>query len=351
MKKIIRLAVAGFGLVGRRHVEAIATCADAELVAVVEPAQTGRAAAADLGVAVFESLEACLDKRIADGIILATPNSLHVDQALACLERAVPVLVEKPIATRAKDAASIVARSQALGVPVLVGHHRRHNPLIHAAKSIIDAGELGTIRAFQAMCWLYKPDPYFDEAEWRRKPGAGPVAVNLVHDVDLMRYLCGEVRTVQAVAHPSLRGFENEDLASALLELDSGAIGTITVSDSIVAPWSWELTSHENPAYPPTPENCYLIGGSHGSLSLPDLRVWRYEDGVRHWWSPLSSEVATHEGADPLVNQITHFAAVIRGEVAPLVSAEEGMRSLQVVEAIQCSTERGVRIDLSQSEL
>lgn len=346
MKNIIRLAVAGFGLVGRRHVEAIAASPDAELVAVVEPTQSGRDAAAGLGVAVFENLEACLDKRIADGIILATPNMLHVDQALACLDQAVPVLVEKPIAVRAQDAASIVERSRVLGVPVLVGHHRRHNPLIHAAKAVIEAGGLGTIRAFQAMCWLYKPDQYFDEAEWRRKPGAGPVAVNLVHDVDLMRYLCGEVRAVQAVARPALRGYENEDIASALLELHSGAVGTITVSDSIVAPWSWELTSRENPAYPPTPENCYLIGGSHGSLSLPELRVWRYEDGVRHWWSPLASTVGRHEVADPLVNQISHFAAVIRGEMPPLVSAEEGVRSLQVVEAIQRSTERGERIEL-----
>lgn len=344
----VRLAIAGYGLVGRRHADAILQTPDTELVAVIDPSETGTSLATQQGLSACASLNDFLADTSVDGIILATPNALHVEQALACVERGLPVLVEKPIATQAAEAEHLVGIARQREVPLLVGHHRRHNPLIQAAKTLIDSGEIGKVRAVQATCWFYKPDDYFDTAEWRKKRGAGPISVNLVHDVDLIRYLCGEVTTVRAVASPSARGFENEDVASALLTFESGAVGTITVSDSIVAPWSWELTSKEYPIYPPTPENCYLIGGSHGSLSVPDLRIWHYADGERNWWSPISSTAQKHQSTDPLVNQIENFAAVIRGKAGPVVTGEEGLRTLAVVEAIQRSAATGDTIELSQ---
>ncbi len=346
MAQKVRLAIAGFGLVGRRHGDAMMQVADTELVAVIDPSETGRQLGEQQGATPYSTLEAFLAEGGADGIILATPNALHVEQALACVEQGLPTLVEKPIATQASDAAALVEVARTKGVPLLVGHHRRHNPLIQTAKALIEEGEIGAIRAVQATCWLYKPDSYFETAEWRKQRGAGPISVNLVHDVDLIRYLCGEVSTVRAVASPSARGFENEDVASALLEFESGAVGTITVSDSIVAPWSWELTSKEYPIYPPTRENCYMIGGSHGSLSVPDLRVWHYADGKRDWWAPISSTAKKRATTDPLVNQIKNFAAVIRGEAEPVVTGEEGVRTLAVVEAIQRSAASGEVIHL-----
>jgi predicted dehydrogenase len=152
--------------------------------------------------------------------------------------------------------------------------------------------------------------------------------------VDLLRHFCGEVTMVQAIAAPSLRGFENEDVASATLRFANGTIGTITVSDSITAPWSWEMTAAENSAYPVTDQSCYLIGGTEGALSLPDLRLWRHEGG-KSWWHPISATTYPRKAADPLIAQITHFAYVIRGKASPLVSAEEGFRTMQVIEAIQ----------------
>jgi predicted dehydrogenase len=215
-----------------------------------------------------------------------------------------------------------------------VGHHRRHNPLIQKAKELIVSGEIGNIRALQATCWFYKPDEYFDIAPWRTQKGAGPVSVNLVHDIDLMRYFCGEIISVQAQMAPSIRGFDNEDLAAAVLKFESGVIGTVTVSDSIVSPWSWELTSREYPIYPMTSESCYLLGGSEGSLSVPDLKVWSHK-GERNWWNPISGTIAPRDASDPLINQITNFADVIRGDTDALVTGLDGLKTLLVIEAIQ----------------
>ena len=244
-----------------------------------------------------------------------------------------PTLVEKPIAATVAEARILTAAAEAAAVPVLVGHHRRHNGLVKAAKAAIDAGAIGEVRAAQATCWFYKPDHYFAAAPWRTRKGAGPISVNLVHDVDLLRHFCGEAATAQAVTVPSQRGFENEDLATAIITFQSGAVATISVSDGVVAPWSWELTARENPAYPATGQSCYMIGGSRGALSLPDLRVWRHE-GAPDWWTPLSATSLICGGGDPLDIQMADFAAVIRGERPPLVSGAEGMKSLAVVEAI-----------------
>ena len=329
MQKPIKLAVVGAGLVGQRHIAAIAQVADTGLVGVVEP--NGGA----FGDApVYADLAALFDKVDVDGIIISTPTPLHLSGAQACLDAKIPILIEKPLAISVAQAQSIVDASESTGVPVLVGHHRRHNPLIQKAAHLIQSGAIGTIRAAQATCWFYKPDEYFGAAPWRKQRGAGPISVNLVHDVDLMRHLCGEVVAVQAQLAPSSRGYENEDVAAAVLRFDSGALCTITVSDSIVAPWSWEMTSSEYPIYPVTDQSCYLIGGSEGSLSIPDLRLWRH-DGQKSWWNAISATAMPREASDPLINQIAHFADVIRGEQQPLVTAQEGLRTMQVIEAIQ----------------
>ena len=144
---------------------------------------------------------------------------------------------------------------------------------------------------------------------------------------------------------PSLRGFENEDLAAAVLRFESGAVCTITVSDSVVSPWSWELTSREYPIYPATNESCYLIGGSEGALSIPDMRLWQHEGGTS-WWNPIKATAMPVSSSDPLINQIAHFEDVIRGRANPLVTGEEGLKTLRVIEAIQIAAQTQTTIHL-----
>lgn len=342
----VRLAIAGLGLVGQRHADAIAQADKASLCAVVDPSDAGKADAAQRGVRCFDDLQEMIQAEAPNGIILSTPTKLHVDQGMACVDAGIPVLIEKPLADDLTAARALVAHAENAGVALLVGHHRRHNPLIRKAHDMIEQGKIGTIRAVNVTCWFYKPDAYFDAAPWRTKRGAGPISVNLVHDVDLMRHLCGEVVSVQAQVAPSARGFENEDVAAALLTFENGAIGTISVSDSIVAPWSWEMTSHEHPIYPATQQSAYQIGGSHGSLSIPDLSLWTHKE-QRDWWTPIAARSVPRDTSDPLANQMAHFVAVIRGEERPLVSGLEGLRSLAVVDAIQTAAKTQSTIHLS----
>jgi predicted dehydrogenase len=342
----VRIAIAGLGLVGLRHSVAMDTVQEARLCAIVDPSPDAQGVAQRRGLPCHATLSDLLEQDPPDGIILATPTRLHVEQAMECVDRGIPVLVEKPLSDDLAAGSALVAAARAAQVPVLVGHHRRHNPLIQKAKAMIEAGQLGEIRAVHATCWFYKPDHYFDEAPWRKQTGAGPISVNLVHDIDLLRHLCGEIVEVQAQACPARRGYENEDVASALLAFENGAIGTISVSDSIVAPWSWEMTAKEYPIYPATGQSAYMIGGSRGSLSIPDNSLWTHGSD-RDWWSAISATSHPTETADPLINQIRHFAEVIRKTAAPLVSGDEGLRSLRVVHAIQQAAQTGQKITLN----
>ena len=343
----LRLSVVGAGLVGQRHVSAITRTACATVASIVDPSDGARQFASKGDYSWFAELGDMLSADPPDGVILATPNALHLPQGLEVLRARIPVLIEKPLADDAVSAEALVAQATESGVPLLVGHHRRHNPIIKTAKETISSGALGDIVAVNGMCWLYKPEDYFD-TKWRTQKGAGPVFINLIHDVDLMRHLVGEIVAVGAIQANAVRGHAVEDTSAIILRFANGALGTLSVSDTIVAPWSWELTAAENPAYPETGQNCYCIGGTHGSLQLPSLKSWTQES-TRSWWEPIHQVSADVNSADPLDVQISHLCEVIRGEAEPLVSGTDGLRSLQVVSAIKQAAEQGSEVVLPAS--
>ena len=90
-----------------------------------------------------------------------------------------------------------------------------------------------------------------------------------------------------------------------------------------------------------------MLGGTEGALSIPDLKVWRHA-GAPDWWSPISATNMPLAAADPLVNQIAHFARVIRDGEAPLVSGAEGLKTMRVVGAIQEAVESGETVHIKQ---
>ena len=332
--KRLRIAVVGAGLIGRRHVELIRASDECSLAAVVDPTPASETLARELGVPHFSTLHALFGRARPDGAILATPNALHVDQALECLAAGVPALVEKPVAETVASGQRLAAAAGHSRVPVLVGHHRRHSPLIARAREIIASGRLGRIVAVTGTAMFCEPDRYFDEAPWRRQLGGGPILINLIHEIDDLRTLCGEITDVQAFASNATRGFEVEDTVAIGLRFASGALGTFLLSDSAACAKSWEQTSGENTSYASYPdEDCYLVAGTQGSLALPTLKLKTYP-GERSWWEPFHEERASVGRDDPLERQLAHFCAVIRREATPLCTVRDALETLRVTLAV-----------------
>ena len=227
----VRIAVIGAGAMGRNHIRFVTEEPEAELVAIADAFEGARATAEAAGVPFFTDPAQMMDEVKPEAVIIATPNDLHLGVAREAVKRNIVPLVEKPISNDLEDAQAFAAEAETAGVPVLVGQHRRHNPFVNKAKEIIESGELGklTVSSFHYM--IYKNDEYFD-VEWRRKKGAGPILVNLVHDVDLLRYLLGEPVAVQGMQSSAARGFETEDSAVVNVRFADGALASMTISDA-----------------------------------------------------------------------------------------------------------------------
>ena len=334
--KALTIAVAGAGIIGRRHVELVAESPLCTLTALVDPAPAAIEAARAAGVPLYASLPELFAAQRPDGVIIATPNPLHVDHALACIDAGAAVLLEKPVADRVADGERLAAAIERVKARVLVGHHRAHSPILAKAREIVREGALGALVAVTGSAMFYKPTSYYDEAPWRRQPGGGPILINLIHEIGNLRSLAGEIVAVQAFASSATRGFPVEDTVAVNLRFASGALGNFMLSDTAASARSWEQTSQENKAYATYPdEDCYVIVGTRGSLAVPTMRLKLYDrDEDRSWWKPFRTAVADVDRSDPLAHQLAHFCAVIRGDAKPLVSARDGLQNLRITEAI-----------------
>ncbi len=335
----VRIAVAGAGLIGVRHVEEIVASADCALASIVDVSPKAVEVARRYGVPLYRSLEECFAGGKPDGVVIATPNQPHLEQGLQCIAAGIPVLVEKPIAHTLEAGEQLVDASEKAGVPILVGHMRRHSLIMDEAIRVVREGSLGKLVGVMGSAVFCKPavDGYFDPPnDWRRRPGGGPILINMIHEVDALRSLLGEIVAVQAQASNATRGFEVEDTVAITLRFRSGALGTFMLSDTAACARSWEQTSQENKAYATyEDEDAYVLMGTHGSLSIPTMRLRTYaRDEDRSWFKPFQSSVVPLQRADPLALQIAHFADVIRGKATPLVSGRDGLSNLRVVDAI-----------------
>lgn len=340
----VRIAVVGAGAMGRNHIRFVVEEPACELVAIADAFEGARETADKAGVPFFTDPAQMMDEVKPDGIIIATPNGLHLSVAREAVSRGIVPLVEKPISDDLADAERFAAEADEADVPVLVGQHRRHNPFVSKAKEIIDGGELGqlTVSSFHYM--IYKNDEYFD-VEWRRKKGAGPILVNLVHDVDLLRYLLGEPVAVQGMQSSAARGFETEDSAVINVRFANGSLASMTISDATAAPWNWEATAREDPQYRPFNADAYFIGGTKGALSLPRLQLTSY-DGASSWHKPLKVDVPAVDPALPHKMQLKHFIKVVRREEAPVVTPADNVKTLRTLFAVKKAAETGELVEL-----
>jgi predicted dehydrogenase len=343
----LRIAVAGAGLIGRKHIELIEASGSCALAAIVDPAPAAAAIAANSQVPLYGTLQELFSITRIDGVVLATPNALHASQALECIAAGVPSLVEKPVAHTLEAGLHLCEAAERAGASLLVGHHRRHSAIMARACEVVESGALGALVAVVGTAMFYKPERYFDEAPWRRQPGGGPVLINMIHEIGNLRALCGEVVAVQAMSSSVRRGFPVEDTVAINLRFDSGALGTFLLSDTAASARSWEQTSRENKAYATYPdEDCYCVAGTNGSLGIPTMRLRTYaraED--RSWWKPFDTRVLDVEDVDPLARQLEHFCAVIRGEAQPLVTVRDGLQNLRITEAIVEAAKAGRTVD------
>ena len=341
----VRLALIGAGTIGKRHLEAIASTPAARLVAIADPVAENRDLAAGCGAEGFADFDAMLDAIRPDGVIVATPTEHHLAPAAAALRTGAHVLVEKPITATLAEADTLTALSAETGRHVLVGHHRRYYPVVEKARDLVRGGALGDLVAVTGQWTTLKPDAYFD-ADGRRRRAAGPVLTNLIHEMDLLRTICGEVTHVLAQTSGHIRGHEKEETAALVLTFECGALATFILSDATPSPWTWEYGTGETPAFPRSGQNSWRFMGTNAALEFPNLVLWRTADGQRGWTHAMHPQALPLDLGDAFVNQIRHFCAVIEGTETPRITAADATRSLRATLAVFEAAQTGRRIEV-----
>ena len=340
-----RIAVIGAGYMGRKHVRYVAASEECRLAAVVDPDAGAARAAREHGARYCRDVGELLSGEPIDGVIVASPTGLHEEVGLRCIDAGVPALVEKPICATVESAERLNRAAEQAGVPLLVGHHRRYNPAAAAAKRLLDDGALGRLVGISTIWCMCKPDSYY-AAAWRRQPGGGPVLINVIHEIDLLRYLAGEITEVAGFTGNAVRGFATEDSAALSLRFAGGALASVVMSDGAPSPWSWEQASGESPQFPASEQNPTRLFGTEAALEFPRLTVWRYR-GAKSWTSPLDVEGVSVPGGDAFALQLAHFTAVIRDGAAPLVTGREGQRTLAATLALLEAARSGRSVALA----
>lgn len=319
-----RILVVGGGLIGIRHVQAVQDHPACELVGLADPDMT-----INIDVPRYKAMSAAKSAGV-DGVIIATPTHLHAEHGAQAAALGWHMLIEKPVAGRLKDAQTLAQTLNHSQIRSLVGHHRRYHASVQQLRSLIADGAIGQVVNVSVLWAMRKPDAYFN-GNWRTA-GGSPVMINLVHDIDLMRFCIGEITQTAALCGAPLRGTDRIESGAVALAFENGATGTISFADTAPSPWGFEAATGENPNIGTTQQDMMWITGTQGAISFPSMTLWRGTD----WSTPAQIAPLTPAAntATPLEAQLTHFVEVMDG-AAPLIDVADATRTLAVAEQIE----------------
>lgn len=318
-----RILVVGGGLIGSRHVDAVLAHPACELVGLADPDMTSRT-----DVTRFSAM-ADVDVHV-DGVIIATPTHLHADHAIEAAHRGWHMLIEKPVTETLEQARALIAAVKKANVHTLVGHHRRYHAHVENLRQMIQNGDLGTPITATIIWAMRKPDAYFQD-NWRSTHGS-PIMINLVHDVDLLRYLFGDIDEIHALGSRHIRNAGRPESGAIALRFKTGLTAAISFADTAPSPWGFEAGTGENPNIATTGQDMMWITCANGSVSFPSMTVW---NGSEDWSQTPQSRQLAQSKTDPLAAQMDHFIGVLNQKSVPKIPVDDAAQSLAATLRIQ----------------
>ncbi|MFC7373123.1 Gfo/Idh/MocA family protein [Fictibacillus iocasae] len=334
----LKVGIIGCGsIANHRHLPEYAAHQGVEIVAVCDKVEERAIkAAAEYGGKVYSDYKELLADETIEAVSVCTPNYLHAPVTVDALNAGKHVLCEKPMATSLEEAEQMIAAAQKNGKKLMIGHNQRFVPSHEKAREIIAGGGLGKVYSFRTAFGHPGPEAWsVDGADswFFRKDEAfiGAMGDLGVHKTDLIRYILGEeVTEVAAFVETSAKEFSTvDDTAVLSLKTESGIIGTLAAS--------WSYTAKE--------DNSTVIYGEKGILRLEDdpqySLIAQYTDGsvVRY---ELGQIQTNDSGGQNNSHVIEKFVEAVENDTEPLISGEEGKRSLAVVLAALESNEKKI---------
>ena len=344
----VKVGLVGAGTIGLRHIQAIDALEDISLVAIADPSLTVEGLVAKRPIPLYKEAQNMFEAGGLDAVIVAAPTNHHYEIVMNALNHHLNVLVEKPITATIDEARKVSSFAHKQGCQILVGHQRRYYPCTKTAKDIIDSGRIGTLMAMTGQ-WTVRKDSRYYEPHWRQQCEAGPILTNLIHEIDLLRFICGDIVTVSAEITNHDQQFSKEDAVAISMKFANRAIGSFVLSDRTPTPWSWEMAMGENSKFPKSGQNAIRFMGTKGSLEFPNLVLWSHSNEDGNWQHEIFPEEIETPFVDAYVAQCQHLCEIVRGIKLPIVGAENGAKSLEVTLAIIRAANEGNRVILDHT--
>jgi predicted dehydrogenase len=347
------VALIGCGRISFKHIEAFVQNADMmQMIAICDPiveraetrASEYNADIPSAEVSIYTNYYQMIAEQKPDIVTIATESGKHPEIAIACLEAGCHVICEKPMALSTVDADAMNAAAEKSGKKLAVCFQNRFNAPVQKLRNALDTGRFGKILHGMIQVRWNRNDAYYAEAPWRGtwEWDGGTLMNQCTHGIDLLQWILGEdaVR-VQAQTRRFLRPIEAEDFGAAIIEFRNGAIGIIEGTADV---------------YPTNLNETLSIFGEKGSvviggLAVNRLETWRFADnemiGDREdvILNPAEKDPPTVYGFGHTA-LFYDFIEAIEQNREPLISGENGKKTLEIILAIYKSQKTGLPVDL-----
>jgi len=332
----LRVGVIGCGSIARhRHLPEYAANPHVDIVAVCDIVEERAIEMAEkYGAKAYTDYEKLFNAQETDVISVCLPNYLHAPVTIGALKAGNHVLCEKPMATSRDEALAMIQAAKESGKKLMIAHNQRFVASHKKAKALLESGELGKVYSFKTTFGHPGPEGWSIDGRnsWffdKKRAFIGALGDLGVHKADLIRYLLGEVQEVGAFVETSAKqGADVDDNAVCILRMENGAIGTLSAS--------WSYVSGDDNSTVIYTENAVVRLEDDPNYSL----IIEYKNGETAYYQ-LDKIQTNDEGGQSASHVIDHFIDAILEDKAPLITGEEGMKSLEVILAALEANETG----------
>lgn len=334
---VINYAIVGMGFIADKHIQAIEETPNAKLIAICDTNED-RLQEAPLGVATFTDLQTMLDEMPEiHAVNICVPSGLHAKLALQVINNKRHVVLEKPMALTSEDAKAIMEEAEKAGVKLTVVHPNRYRPAIKELKKVLEHPEAGRVSHANVTVRWNRNQEYYDQAPWRgTKAFDGGVLMNqAIHSLDLLLWMMGPVKAVQGMVTTRFRKIESEDVATALVEFESGAVAVIEAATTI---------------YPKNLEESLAVFTENGSFKVSGANALYIDTWDASFVTEAERETLKQKieqdpwgerGHVAIIKSMTH---AIQTNTEPEVVGVDGYNPVKLIEAIIDSSEKGTKI-------
>lgn len=379
MPNPLKVGIVGAGGITRAHLPAYLERPDrVQLNAVcdlVEPLAQELAGKAGID-AVYLDIDKMLREADIDAVDICTTHNAHAPLAIAAAEAGKHVICEKPMAISVQECRDMIAAADKAGVTLMVAQHLRYAPEAQAAKRLLDEGKLGTIEAVRTELFgggmrgrrrrRRQGERWMQDA---RRSGGGMMMSEQVHHIDLLRYYAGNVKRVSGVCKSLQEHMVNgaEDLVSATLEFESGAVGEVWAKGNAIVPHgrTYTILGDRGVFYASTPTKEQRQVEMDGATpfrhfghimvalneDLPELDPSNPEDRRKMYFAEPPFKVLPTSDIDLpspnyFINEILHWEECCRTGAEPLSSGRDNIGTMKIIMGIYKSSQTGGPVDL-----